>query len=414
MSTRAAPERRLGLFGAVGVGVGSMLGAGVFVVWGPAATAAGPWLLVAIGLAAGVAIINAMSVSLLAARHPVAGGAYTYGRRELSPTWGFVAGVGFVVGKTASVAAMALAIGSYAWPAHVPVVGTAAIVAAWAVNAMGVTRTARATTAIAVVVLAGLAAVIAASLTAQAELEAAASTGSVSPRSVASAAALVFFAFAGYARLATLGEEVRDPRRTIPRAIAIAIGIVVVVYLALGATLLRRPGVDALAGSSAPLSLAVPDARGAAAGLALLAAVAAMGAMVALMAGIGRTAMAMARESDLPASLARIGRSGAPQRAEAVGALGSITLVWWGDLGFALAMSSVAVLVYYAVANAAAYRATRRGEGGALQAARMVPAIGFVCCVLLALSLDVAPTLATVGSLAVAAAIRAAARRRSA
>jgi len=164
VSTRAAPERRLGLFGAVGVGVGSMLGAGVFVVWGPAATAAGPWLLVAIGLAAGVAIINAMSVSLLAARHPVAGGAYTYGRRELSPTWGFVAGVGFVVGKTASVAAMALAIGSYAWPAHVPVVGTAAIVAAWAVNAMGVTRTARATTAIAVVVLAGLAAVIAACL----------------------------------------------------------------------------------------------------------------------------------------------------------------------------------------------------------------------------------------------------------
>jgi APA family basic amino acid/polyamine antiporter len=404
--------RRLGLVGAVGIGVGSMLGAGVFVVWGPAARAAGPWLPAAVGLAAVVAIINATSTSLLAARHPVAGGAYTFGRRELGPVWGFVAGVSFVVGKTASVAAMALAVGSYAWPGHSPLVGTAVIVAVWVMNARGVTRTASATTTIAALALAGLAVVIASSLTQPAGPADAGPHDPVTVTSVASAAALVFFAFAGYARLATLGEEVRDPRRTIPRAITIAIAIVVAVYLALAAVLLRRPGVEALSDSSAPLSLAVPDAAGWAAAVAVLAAVAATGAMVALMAGVGRTAMAMARESDLPGVLATLGRKGVPQRAEAVGATASIGLVWWGDLGFALAMSSVAVLVYYAVANAAAYEAVRRDDDGALGVPGGVAAIGFVLCVLLALSLELAPTLAAVGCLVLAVVARAAVRRR--
>ncbi len=389
-----------------------MLGAGVFVVWGPAARAAGPWLLAAVGIAAVVAIINAASTSLLAARHPVAGGAYTFGRRELGPVWGFVAGISFVVGKTASVAAMALAIGSYAWPDHAPLVGTAVIVAVWIMNARGVTRTASATTAIAVLVLVGLAAVIASSLAQPAAPAALGPHDPVTVRSVAAAAALVFFAFAGYARLATLGEEVRDPRRTIPRAVAMAILIVVAVYLALGAVLLRRPGVDVLSDSAAPLSLAVPDAAGWAAAVSLLAAVAATGAMVALMAGVGRTAMAMARESDVPRVLAVLGKTGVPQRTEAVGAVASIALVWWGDLGFALAMSSVAVLVYYAVANAAAFKAARRDDDGALGIPRGVAALGFVLCVLLALSLDMAPTLAAAGCLVLAVVVRAAARRR--
>ncbi len=389
-----------------------MLGAGVFVVWGPAARAAGPWLLVAIALAAVVAVINAWSTSLLAARHPVAGGAYTFGRSELGPGWGFVAGISFVVGKTASVAAMALAIGSYAWPAHAPLVGTLVIVAAWVVNARGVTRTAGATAAITVLVLVGLAIVIGSSLTQPAAPAAVAPRDSITVTSVASAAALVFFAFAGYARLATLGEEVRDPRRTIPRAIAIAVGIVVAAYLALGAALLRRPGVDALSDSSAPLSLAVPDAAGWAAGVALLAAVSAAGAMVALMAGLGRTAMAMARESDLPPGLATLGTAGVPQRAEAVAAAASIGLVWWGSLGFALAMSSVAVLAYYAVANAAAYAAAGRDGDGARGLRRGVPAVGFALCILLALSLDLAPTATAVGCAVLAVTVRAAVRRR--
>jgi len=384
----------------------------VFVVWGPAAAKAGPWLLAAVALAAVVAAINGRSTALLAARHPVAGGAYTYGRRELGHVWGFVAGIGFVVGKTASVAAMALAIGSYVWPSQAPGVASLAIVVVWAVNARGVMRTARATTVLAAGVLVGLAVVVAVSLTQDPGPAAVVPHGSVTVASVASAAALVFFAFAGYARLATLGEEVRDPARTIPRAVAIAIGVVVTVYLVLGAALLRRPGVGALAGSHAPLSLALPDNATWRAALALLAAVAAAGAMVALMAGIGRTAMAMAREGDLPHVLAAVGVHGAPQRAEAVGAAASIMVVWWGDVGFALAMSSVSVLLYYAVANAAAFAAARQADDRRLTRQRFLAGAGVASCLVLALSLDLAPTVAAVAAMAVAVALRAIAHPR--
>ena len=392
----------------MGIGVGSMLGAGVFVVWGPATRAAGSWLLLAVALAAVVAVINAMSTAQLAAHHPVAGGAYTYGGRELGAMWGFLAGSGFVVGKTASVAAMALAIGSYAWPSHAPVTATAVIGAAWAVNARGGARTATAATAIAALVLAGLAVAIGWSLT-----QSAAAPHPSQPQGVAgviSGAALVFFAFAGYARLATLGEEVRAPRVTIPRAIGIAVGIVVVVYLVLGAALLRRSGTTGLADSSAPLALLVPRGSGGVAAIAALAALAAGGAMVALMAGVGRTAMAMARAGDLPRGLATTNLRGVPYVAEGIGAAASVALVWWGNLGFALAMSSVAVLTYYAVANAAAFKAATVGHVSSFVMPRALSAVGVAACLALAMSLEPAPTVAAAGVMALAALLRLAVR----
>jgi APA family basic amino acid/polyamine antiporter len=390
----------------VGIGIGSMLGAGVFVVWGPAAAVAGRWLLAAIAIAAVVAIINAASTAQLAAIHPVAGGAYAYGGRELGPTWGFVAGFAFVVGKIASVAAMSLAIGAYVWPAHGPVVAAAVVALVWALNARGVVRTAWATTVIAAIVLAGLAAVIVASLTTHAEPARGVQAAPVTVMGVASAAALVFFAFAGYARLATLGEEVRDPARTIPRAVAIAVAVVVVAYLVLGAVLLRRPGVAALVGADSPLTLAVPDTAPWRSGLAALAALAAGGALVALMAGIGRTAMAMARAGDLPRILGRTSpTAGVPQFAEAIVGVSAIALAWWADLGFALAMSSASVLTYYAIANAAAFAARGRAAGFAVP--RAVSGVGVVLCLALALSLDRLPLLASVGVGVLALGVRA-------
>src|SRR5690606_14394454 len=119
------PKRVVGLWGATGVGVGSMLGAGVFAVWAPAADVAGNALILAVAIAAVIALINALSMAQLAVHYPVAGGAYVYGKREVHPTAGFIAGIGFVVGKSASVAAMGLAIGQYAWPEHDAVVATA-------------------------------------------------------------------------------------------------------------------------------------------------------------------------------------------------------------------------------------------------------------------------------------------------
>lgn len=408
MTTAAPSERHLGLVGATGIGVGSMLGAGVFAVWAPAASAAGRWLVGAVVLAAVVAAINAFSTAQLAALHPVAGGVYTYGSRELAPVWGFVAGIGFVLGKTASVAAMALTIGAYAWPDGARPVAAVAVLAAWALNARGVTRTAAATTVIAGAVLVGLAVVGAMGWSAPA------AAGPVPDGGVGGlleAAALMFFAFAGYARLATLGEEVRDPRRTIPRAIGAAMIIVVTAYLALALTLTHSPGIEALAASRAPLADAVPSAGVWRAGVAVLAALAAGGAMLALLAGLGRTSMAMAREGDLPGALTRTNDRGVPAVAEAATALVAVGLAWWGDLGFALAMSSVSVLAYYGVANAAAFAAA--GRARKLRVPRVVSALGLLLCAALAVSLPPAAIAAAASLGIVAVAIRAAVRSES-
>lgn len=376
--------RRLGLVSAVGIGVGSMLGAGVFVVWSPAASAAGAWLPVAVLLAAAVAVINALSTAHLAALHPVAGGAYAYGVRELHSPWGFVAGAGFVTGKTASLAAMGLAIGSYTWRDHAQWVATVVLVAAFALNVLGVHRTAAVTTLAAVVVTAGLLAIAGASATSPAASAAQGADAGVA--GIAEAAALVFFAFAGYARLATLGEEVRDPERVIVRAVAWAVGIVIAIYLVLAFVVVRRPGVAALADAAAPLVEAAPTSGPWPGFVAFLAVAAAGGALVALLAGVGRTAMAMARDGDVPSAFARHNKHGAPVVAEAVAASAAIALVWLGHVGFAIAMSSAAVLTYYAVANAAAFAARHRG-------ARMpmpltLSGLGVGLCVVLAVSVE--------------------------
>lgn len=285
------------------IGLGSMLGAGVFVVFAPAAAAAGGvGLLAALVLAGFVAFCNATSSARLAARYPESGGTYVYGRERLGPFAGFLAGWGFVVGKTASCAAMALTIGAYLWPGQVRLVAVGAVLAVTAVNLRGIGRTATATKVLVGVVLAVLAlvAVVGAvgggvSLDRLGDLDA-------SGRGVLTAAGLLFFAFAGYARIATLGEEVRDPQRTIPRAVPLALGVVLAVYLVLAVVTVGVLGADRLAGSAAPLADVVTAAG--LPGLAWLvragATVAVTGVLLSLLAGVGRTTLAMARRRDLP------------------------------------------------------------------------------------------------------------------
>lgn len=403
----SAQARTLGLTGAVAIGAGSMLGAGVFAVWAPAARSAGGSLLLALGLAAVVAALNAASTAALASRHPVAGGAYSFGSRELPAPWGFVAGFGFVVGKTASVAAMGLTIGNYVWPHHAHWIATAAIAGAWLLNAGGVTRTAAATGVIAVAVSGVLiAAVIHTAGSAQSH-EQAPSSG---VWGVAQGAALLFFAFAGYARLATLGEEVERPRRTIPLAIAISFVVVLALYAAVALALVRSLGTSGLAASAAPIADAV-GGGGWTVPLAVTAALASGGALVALLAGLGRTAMAMARQADLPPALARVNAKSVPTVAEALPALVAIVLVWFVPLINVLAASSTAVLLYYAVAHASAFASSRRPEGVRLP--RIIPAVGLLLCVALVVTLPWRTVLITGAVLVLAVVIRLWLRRRA-
>ena len=354
--------RRLGLTDAVLIGLGSMIGAGVFSAFAPAATAAGAGLLIGLAIAAAVAYGNATSSAQLAAQYPVSGGTYVYGRERLGDWWGFLAGWGFVVGKTASCAAMALTFAAYAVPAawQRPA-AVAAVVALAAVNYRGVTRTARLTRVIVTVVLLALTVAVIAGLTGgtpgTADLFAASSAGP-SPYEVLQSAGLLFFAFAGYARIATMGEEVREPRRTIPRAIVTALLITVAVYAVVAVTLLLVLGPRRLATSRAPLAdmVAVGSWAWAVPVVAVGGSAAALGALLALIAGVGRTTLAMARRADLPPWLAAVHpRYEVPHRAEVAVAVVVSVLVLTVDLRDAIGFSSFGVLLYYLIANLSAF-----------------------------------------------------------
>ncbi len=379
-----------------------MVGAGVFAAFTPAARAAGSGLLLGLVVAAVVAYCNATSSGRLAALYPASGGTYVYGRERLGDFWGYLAGWGFVVGKTASCAAMALTVGSYAAPGQSRPIAVATVVALTAVNYAGVHKSAwltRLLVAVVLVVLVGVAvACLAAGRPSAANFTPLTGTG---PRGVLQAAGFLFFAFAGYARIATLGEEVRDPARTIPRAIPIALGLAFTLYAVIALALLAVLGADGVAATPDPLAAAVantswhrfePVVR-------VAAAVAAVGSLLSLILGVSRTAFAMARDGHLPRVLAAVHpRYRVPHRAEvAVGAV-VVLLVLVADVRSAIGFSSVAVLVYYAVANASALTLERaRGN-------KVVPVLGLAGCLTVALALPAATVLVGVAVLAAGAA----------
>ncbi|MFE5963158.1 APC family permease [Streptomyces rubiginosohelvolus] len=380
-------QRRLSVPDAVTIGLGSMIGAGIFAALAPAARAAGPGLLLGLALAAVVAYCNATSSARLAALYPASGGTYVYGRERLGAFWGYLAGWAFVVGKTASCAAMALTVGTYVWPGQAHAVAVAAVVALTAVNYAGVQKSALLTRIIVAVVLAVLAAVVFTSLSSGAVDAARLDIGmDATAGGVLQAAGLLLFAFAGYARIATLGEEIRDPARTIPRAIPIALGITLVVYTLVAVSVLLVLGPGGLAAADAPLTEA---ARAAGADwlvpvVRIGATIAALGSLLALILGVSRTTLAMARDHHLPHALAAVHpRFKVPHRAEllvgAVVAIAAATTDVRGAIGF----SSFGVLAYYAITNASAWTLTP-AEG---RPAPIIPVVGLTGCLVLAFAL---------------------------
>jgi APA family basic amino acid/polyamine antiporter len=388
---------------AVVIGLASMIGAGVFSALGVAAAAGAVGILVGLALAAAVAWGNATSSAQLAALHPDAGGTYVYGRERLSPRWGHLAGWLFVVGKTASAAAMALTLGHHLAPRSTVAVAVTAVVLATAVDARGARRTVGALRAGLVVIAAALTtAVVAAALSVGTSPPTLATIGPLwtGPRATLGAAAVLFFAFAGFARIATLGEEVHDPATTIPAAIPRALAVTLAVYVVVAIAAVASLGAGGLLGRTEPLALIARTGLGAP-GEAVVrvgAVVASAGVLVSLLAGIGRTVLAMARDGHLPRTLAHVdASSGVAARAQwAVGGA-VVVAVLAGDLASTIAASSFGVLGYYAIANASALRLAPEER----RWPRWQAVGGLVGCLVLAASLPV-PTVVAGSVLAVA------------
>lgn len=423
--------RAVGLPGAVLMGLGSILGTGIFVSLGLGAGVAGPAVVGAIAVAAVVAVFNGLSSAQLAASHPVSGGTYEYGYRYLNPALGFTAGWMFLSAKSASAATAALGLAGYLWPwgggwmrvaMALTVVGVLTVVVAG-----GMERSNRANAAIVTVTLLALGAFVVAGMPAAirgggaGHWEGWANAGGAGLGGWLEATALMFVAYTGYGRIATLGEEIRDPRRGIPRAIGITLLVTLALYVAVAWVAVGAAGAPAVAvaarETAAPLRL-LAEGFGVT-GLGTLVAVGAVTAMLGvllnLLLGLSRVALAMARRRDLPGTLARLDRVDAVDGARvsprrAVFAVGGVValLALTGSVRATWSFSAFTVLVYYALTNLAALRLTGRER----RYPRWVAVAGLGSCLGLAFRVEPAVWLAGLGWIAVGLAGRACARRR--
>jgi APA family basic amino acid/polyamine antiporter len=395
-------RRVITLPGAVGVGLGSIIGTGAFVTLGLGAGLAGPWLLLAIAIAGGLAMCNGLSSAQLAAVHPVSGGTYAYGYKFIHPLAGFTAGWVFLIAKTASCATAALGFGGLiAWVMGKPGDGATMTISALgsllvvtAAALAGVTRSVRFNYVLLTITMLALVTMVIAAAPAAVKGWGDVSWASIADRSISApgvleAAALSFVAFAGFARIATMGEEVVEPRKTIPRAVVITLGVAVLLYAMVAFTGLGVLGSSEFGARSsqdaAPL-LAVARAVEAPT-LAVMLGVGAASALLAvqlnLIMGLSRVALAAGRERDLPTPLARVDANGVPAVATVASAAGIALVIFVGSVPYAWSLAAAAVLVYYALTNLAAMRVA---EGRFI--ARWVHTLGLAGCVSLAVFVE--------------------------
>lgn len=369
-----ALKRDLGVFDATMLGLGSMVGTGVFVSIAVAAGIAGPSVILATALAALVATCNAFSSAQLAASHPVSGGTYEYGYRYLDPWLGFTAGWMFLCAKSASAATAALGCAGYllalagVGPGPLTWVALALVAAVTLLVLSGLRRSNLANIVIVTVTLAALGLFVLVGLA-----RAPAGAANLTPffpsgedggaRAFLYATALMFVAYTGYGRIATMGEEVRDPQRTIPKAIVSTLGVTAVLYVLVAVAAISAVGVERFAGA-AEAGATPLEASARAMGAPWLGPLVAVGAVTAMLGvllnlilGLSRVVLAMGRKGDLPSLFARLNRRGDAPSPAVVGvglAIGGLALT--GSIETTWAFSAFTVLIYYAITNLAALR----------------------------------------------------------
>ncbi len=394
-------KREVGVFGATMMGLGSIIGTGVFVSIGIAAGAAGPAVVIAIAIAAIVAACNGLSSAQLAANHPVSGGTYEYGYRWLHPSLGFTAGWMFLCAKSASAATAAIGFAGYllhaagaGYSAYLTPLAVSAVIVLTGLVLSGIRRSNRSNIAIVIITLSSLIFFVLAGMPvayASAEEHAhpffAPVDGQRSPvAGLLEACALMFVAYTGYGRIATLAEEVRTPQRTIPRAIIATLLVSMTLYIAVGFVSVLSVGaerlVEAARESAAPLEIAAREfplpqvAFVVAAG----AVTAMLGVLLNLILGLSRVALAMGRRGDLPAVFGRVTTSGTPVAAVLLVSGLILGLVLVGDVKTTWSFSAFSVLVYYALTNLAALRLSDTER----LFPRAIAWIGLLSCLLLA------------------------------
>lgn len=365
-------KRELGVLGATLMGLGSIVGTGVFVSIGIATGIAGPAVILAVAIGAIVATCNGLNSAQLAANHAVSGGSYEYGYKYLTPWLGFTAGWMFLLAKTASAATAALGFAGYFLnitgvnPSWVVPTALLAVVIVTLIVLSGIRRSNVANMAIVSITLLALGFFILACLprAAEAGLDNLTPFFTGSPASVLQASALMFVAYTGYGRIATMGEEAREPRQTIPKAMIVCLVLTMLLYMAVAAVGIGAVGADVLGsatgqGKAAPLEAVARSVAGSGGAfvLAIGAMTAMLGVLLNLILGLSRVLLAMGRRRDMPRVLARLNQQGTtPYWSVLVVGVAIALLVLLGNVKTTWSFSAFNVLIYYAITNLAALR----------------------------------------------------------
>jgi APA family basic amino acid/polyamine antiporter len=406
-------QQQLSLLGAVAIGLASMLGAGVFFVWSTAWERVNNQIFFALALAALVASLNAASVYQLASHVSRAGGVYSYARVYLPKEFSFIAGFSFVFGKIASIAAIAIIIETYllpgmqGWP-----VAVAAILLMTALNLFGINRTAQMAAVLAITTISFIVFSIVTGFVHGLSSQSF-SAGMLMPEanlSTLSAASIIFFAFAGYARIATLGDEVKDPKKNIPKAIAISLTAVLVIYLLITIVFIGilQPSNEAVPAAVFESMVNITAPWFPAWLIDLVVVGASLGSILALLAGVSRTAATMAEDEELPPVFAKRNRFGAPWLAEVLIAIGAITLIETSQYTqWVIAFSSFSVLLYYAIGHISAFMQPKLER----RQPRIFAVLGFLLCLLLLINVPGPALQVSTGVLLIALSVRSVIRR---
>ncbi|MDZ7660332.1 APC family permease [Fodinibius sp.] len=383
--------------GAILMGLGSIVGTGIFVSIAIATQVSGNGIVIAIVIAAMLATFNGLSSAQLAAEHPVSGGTYEYGNRFLNSYFGFTAGWMFLIAKSASAATAVLGCVGYLFYAFdvgavnwlIVVAGLFLLLIMTILVSGGISRSNQANKYIVSVTLVGLASLVVVGLffngiPTRPIVDAFTDT---SGSSILYASALMFVAYTGYGRIATLGEEVSEPRTTIPKAIILAMVFIVILYLAVSLTALQVMGAEAFGqtvdGEAAPLmvvaqTLSVPVIGPV---ITIAAITAMLGVLLNLILGLSRVMLSMARRRDLPGALAKVNPN-TQSPVAAVWMTGVLIglLVLSGDVVFTWSFSAFTVLIYYAITNLSAFVMPKDLR----LYPRWIPAMGLFGCLFLA------------------------------
>lgn len=401
MSRKNELVRALTLKDAVGVGLGAIIGAGIFVVTGVAAGVSGPAFIVGLIIAGIIASFNGLSSAQLAAVYPQSGGTYEYGYQLLSPSFGFSAGWMFLISKLSAAGVVAIGFGSYfhqLLPVASPMlISVVAVIFLTVVNLFGIKKAGLLNLVIVSITLLALLYLVFSGIPAveKSNFTPFAPFGAIG---IAEAAALLFFAFTGYARIATLAEEVHHPEKTIPRAVIITIVSAILLYVAVSVVAIGVVGTDRLASSTSPLqvvanALTTPAVSSV---VTIGASTAMLGVLLSQILGISRMMLAMGRRNDLPPFFQKIhSRYKVPHLGILFTGLLILLLTLTGSFEFIVRAASFTILLYYSITNISALRQPRTDQ----RYGRVIPLLGLIGCLVMSVSLPLNVILVGVGLL---------------